>query len=41
MNAATVRQQFDGQVVVGRGNDAADDDFSLLRFNADGSPATT
>jgi len=34
---ATVIQQSDGKLVVGRSNDAADDDFSVLRFNVDGS----
>lgn len=36
--AATVVQQHDGKLVVGRLNRAADDDFSVLRFDSDGSP---
>lgn len=36
--AATVLQQHDGKLVVGRFNRATDDDFSVLRFKADGSP---
>src|SRR5678816_3947950 len=39
--AATVVLQPDGKIVVGRSNDATDDDFSVLRFNQDGSPDTT
>jgi len=35
--AATVLQQHDGKLVVGRLNRATDDDFSVLRFRADGS----
>ena len=35
--AATVILQADDKLVIGRGNDAADDDFSVLRFNVDGS----
>ena len=38
--AATVVLQADGKLVIGRGNDAPDDDFSVLRLNADGSPDT-
>lgn len=34
---ATVALQPDGKVVVGRRNESASDDFSVLRFNADGS----
>ena len=36
--AATVIQQSDGKIVVGRANSAVDDDFSVLRFTADGLP---
>jgi uncharacterized delta-60 repeat protein len=36
--AATVVQQHDGKLVVGRLNRAPDDDFSVLRFEPDGSP---
>jgi uncharacterized delta-60 repeat protein len=39
--AATVVLQPDGKIVVGRSNDATDDDFSVLRFNPDGSTDTT
>lgn len=35
--AAGVLQQPDGKLVVGRYNSATNDDFSVLRFNADGS----
>src|SRR5262245_60086305 len=35
--AATVIQQPDGKLVVGRENEAANDDFSVLRFNVDGT----
>ena len=35
--AATVILQQDGKLLIGRGNDADDDDFSVLRLNADGS----
>ena len=36
--AASVLQQHDGKLVVGRLNGAVDDDFSVLRFLSDGSP---
>jgi uncharacterized delta-60 repeat protein len=35
--AATVILQPDGKLLVGRANDATDDDFSIVRLNADGS----
>ena len=35
---AAVVSQPDGKIVVGRTNRAATDDFSVLRFHADGSP---
>jgi uncharacterized delta-60 repeat protein len=35
--AATLIIQADGKLVVGRGNEAVDDDFSVLRLNVDGS----
>ena len=35
--AATVLQQPDGKIVVGRGNSASNDDLSVVRFNSDGS----
>lgn len=39
--AATVIVQADGKLIVGRENDAVDDDFSVLRFNVDGSLDTS
>src|SRR5690606_37117556 len=36
--AATALLQVDGKLVIGRTNDAATDDFSVLRLDADGSP---
>ena len=39
--AATVVLQADGKIVVGRSNEGTDDDFSVLRFNRDGSTDTT
>ena len=39
--AAGVILQADGKLVIGRANDSAADDFSILRLNADGSPDTS
>jgi uncharacterized delta-60 repeat protein len=38
---AGMHLQPDGKIVVGRSNSASTDDFSVLRFNPDGSPDTS
>jgi uncharacterized delta-60 repeat protein len=38
---AGMHLQPDGKIIVGRSNEANNDDFSVLRFNPDGSPDTS
>jgi uncharacterized delta-60 repeat protein len=38
---AGMHLQPDGKIIVGRSNEASTDDFSVLRFNPDGSPDTS